>query len=216
MKQDIAVIGLGLFGYEIAVCLEQKGHNVLAVDIIPEKIGAIKDQVTAAVVANITDESALRELDIDQFDMVILGLGKNLEELVLGITYLKKLGAQHIIARASSEIQEEILLRIGANEVILPEKQSADHLATRITVPNIMAFLKLDSDINLAEIHVDQKLAGKSLLELNLRKKHHITALILKRQDQQPKIITSPDTRLMLDDSVVVVGRQDDIERYFA
>ncbi len=216
MKKEIVVIGLGVFGHEIAICLERRGNSVLAVDISPEEIDAIKDHVTAAVVADITDEDALLELDIAKFDMVILGLGENFEELVLGTTYLKKMGARHIIARATTEIQQEILVRIGADEVILPEKQSAAHLAARISVPNIMEYLELDKDINLTEIHVDQKLAGKTLVELNLRQKHHITALVLKRNGHQPKIISSPDTTLMIDDCLVVFGRQDDIERYFS
>ncbi len=216
MKKNIAVIGLGIFGHEIAICLEQKGNSVLAVDISPDEVAAIKDHVTAAVVADITDEEALQELDVTRFDMIILGLGENFEELVLGITYLKKMEAEHIIARATTEIQQEILLRIGADEVILPEKQSAAHLAARINVPNIMEFLELDKEINLTEIHVDQRLAGKTLVELDLRQKHHITALVLKRNGQQPKIITRPDITLMLDDCLVVVGRQDDIERYFS
>jgi len=216
MKNDIAVIGLGIFGHELAIRLEQKGNSVLAVDISPEQVAAIKDHVTAAVVADITDEDALLELDVTKFDIIILGLGKNFEELILGIAYLKKMGAQHIIAQATTEIQQEILLRIGADEVILPEKQSAVHLAARIAVPNIIEFLELDNAINLTEIHVDQRLAGKTLAELNLRKKHHITALVLKRNNQQPQIITSPDITLILDDCLVVVGRQDDIERYFS
>ena len=216
MKNDIAVIGLGIFGHEIAIRLEQKGNSVLAVDIRPEPVSAIKDHVTAAVVADVTDEDALLELDVTKFDMIILGLGENFEELVIGITYLKKMKAQHIIARATTEIQQEILLRIGADEVILPEKQSAAHLAARIAVPNIMEFLELDKEINLTEIHVDHRLAGKTLMELNLRRKHHITALVLKRKGHQPKIITSPDITLMLDDCLVVVGRHDDIEQYFS
>jgi len=216
MKSDIAVIGLGIFGHEIAIRLEQKGNSVLAVDINPDQVAAIKDHVTAAVVADITDEDALRELDATRFDIIILGLGENFEELILGITYLKKMGAQHIIAQATTEIQQEILLRIGADEVVLPEKQSAIHLAARIAVPNIIEFLELDKEINLTEINVDQRLAGKTLLELNLRKKHHITALVLKRKGQQPKIITSPDITLILDDCLVVIGRQDDVERYFS
>ena len=216
MKKDIAVIGLGIFGHEIAVLLEQKGNRVLAVDISPAEVAAIKDHVTAAVVADITDEEALLELDVSRFDIIILGLGENFEELVLGITYLKKMGAQQLIARATTKIQQEILLRIGADEVILPEKQSAVHLAARIAVPNIMEFLQLDEEVNLTEIHVDHRLAGKTLVELNLRQKHHITALVLKRNGQPPKIITSPDITLMLDDCLVIVGRQDDIERYFS
>ncbi len=216
MKKDIAVIGLGIFGHEIAIRLEQKGNSVLAVDIRSKEVAAIKNHVTAAVVADITDEDALLELDITRFDMIILALGENFEELVLGITYLKKMQAQHIIAQATTEIQHEILLRIGADEVILPEKQSAAHLASRITVPRIMEFLELDKEINLTEIHVDQRLAGKTLQELNLRQKHHITALVLKRKGLQPKIITSPDITLMLDDCLVVFGKEDDIECFFS
>ncbi len=216
MKKDIAVIGLGIFGHEIAIRLEQKGNSVLAVDIRSKEVAAIKNHVTAAVVADITDEDALLELDITRFDMIILALGENFEELVLGITYLKKMQAQHIIAQATTEIQHEILLRIGADEVILPEKQSAAHLAARITVPRIMEYLELDKEINLTEIHVDQRLAGKTLQELNLRQKHHITALVLKRKGLQPKIITSPDITLMLDDCLVVFGKEDDIECFFS
>lgn len=216
MKKEIVVIGLGIFGHEVAICLEQKGHSVLAVDIRPEPVAAIKDQVSAAMVADVTDEDALRELDVTKFNMIILGLGGNFEEQIIGLTYLKKMAAQYIIARATTEIQQEILLRIGADEVILPEQQSAAHLAARIAVPNIMEFLELDEEINLTEIHVDHELAGKTLEELNLRQKHHITALILKRKGHQPKIITSPDITLMLDDCLVVVGRQDDIEQYFS
>lgn len=128
----------------------------------------------------------------------------------------KRLNVKYLIARATTEIKQEILLRIGADEVILPEKQSAVHLAARISVPNILEYLELDDDINLTEIHVDQRLAGKTLVELNLRQKHHITALVLKRKGQHPIIISNPDITLMIDDSLVVFGRQDAIEHYFS
>lgn len=128
----------------------------------------------------------------------------------------KRLNVKYMIARATTEIKQEILLRIGADEVILPEKQSAVHLAARISVPNILKYLELDEDINLTEIHVDQRLAGKTLVELNLCQKHHITALILKRKGQYPIIISNPDITLMIDDCLVVFGRQDAIEHYFS
>jgi trk system potassium uptake protein TrkA len=166
--------------------------------------------------ADVTESEALLELDIGKFDIIILGLGENFEQLVLGITYLKKLDAKYIIARATTEIQQEILLRIGADEVILPEKQSARHLAERLTIPNILEYLELDEDVNLAEIHVDEKLEGKTLLEIDLRKKFNITALILKRSGQKPKIINSPELTLMLDDVLVVIGAQKDIEKVFS
>lgn len=216
MKKDIAVIGLGIFGFEVAVRLQEKGHHVLAVDIDEDEIARIKDHVSAAVRANVTDENALKELDLTKFEIIILGLGKNFEQLILGITYLKKLGVHHLIARATTEIQQEILLRIGADEVVLPEKQSAVNLAERINYPNITAFLQLDKDVNLTEIKVDEKMAGKNLLELDLRRKFNVTAILMKKKDQQPKIITSPEETLQQDDNLVVIGRQEDIEKIFS
>lgn len=214
--KDIVVVGLGVFGREIAIQLEKKGNHVLAVDLNPDDVDRIKDHVTGAVVADVTDEDALKELEISKFDLVILGIGSNFEQLVLGATHLKRLKVKYIIARATTEIQKEILLRIGADEVILPEKQSAVHLAARISVPNILEYLELDKDINLTEIHVDHRLAGKTLVEVDLRQKYHITALILKRKGQQPKIISNPDITLMIDDCLVVFGKQEDIEHYFS
>ena len=117
MQQDYLVIGLGIFGQEIAVQLHKNGKHVLAVDMNMQTIERIKDHVTGAVVANITDEDALRELDPAKFDTVILGLGSNFENMILGVVHLKRIGVRHIIARANTEIQQQILLQIGADEV---------------------------------------------------------------------------------------------------
>lgn len=213
--KDIAVIGLGIFGSEIAVQLEKKGNKVLAVDLNQSVIDHIKDYVTGAAKADITDENALRELEIAKFDLVILGLGSNFEQLVLGITYLKRLGVKQIIARATTEIQQEILLKIGADEVVLPEKHSAVHLAERITVPNILEYIELDEEADLAEIRIDDTLAGKSLQDLNLRKKYNVTALLFKREGRKAKVITSPDELFQKNDELIVVGKKEDIEKIF-
>ena len=216
MKKNIAVIGLGIFGHEVAVGLAARGNTVVAVDVSVQAVERIKDSVAEAMVANIADEEAMADLGLDQFDLIIIGLGSNFEELVLGVTCLNNLGARRIIARASSLIQEQILLKIGADEVILPEKQSAAHLAERLTVPNLLDFLKLDQEIDIAEILVDEALAGKSFSELDLRRRHKVTVLILKRRDQSPQVVTDPDQTLLLGDRLVVIGRQVDIEKIFA
>jgi trk system potassium uptake protein TrkA len=116
-------VGLGVFGREIAIQLERKGNHVMAVDLNRDEVDRIKDYVTGAVVADVTDEDALRELEISTFDLVILGIGSRFEQLVLGSTHLKRLHVKYIIARATTEIQQEILFRIGADEVILPENR---------------------------------------------------------------------------------------------
>ena len=213
---DIAVIGLGIFGYEVAVELEKKKKNkVLAVDIDHDVIERIKEHVTQAVRADLTDENALRELDIDKFHTVILGLGSNFEQLLLGVTHLKKLGVKKVIARASTEIQKEILLKVGADEVVQPEKQSADHLVERISIPNILEYIALDDEVDVAEILVDDNLAGQSLRDLNLRKKFNVIALLHKRDGLKPKVITNPDEIFQKDDQLVVVGKKEDIEKIF-
>jgi trk system potassium uptake protein len=216
MERGFIVIGLGIFGQEVAVQLHNKGKHVLAVDVNVQVVDKIKDHVTGAAVASVTDEDALKELDPSRFGTVILGLGSNFENMVLGIAHLKKLGAKHIIARANTEIQQQILLKIGADEVILPEKQSADRLADRLARPNIAEMLAIDEEVQLAEIKVHGRFAGRTLRDLDLRRKHNITALILKRNAEKPKIITDPDLRLEENDYLVVLGDQADIFKTFS
>lgn len=213
--KDVAVIGLGVFGHEIAIQLEQKGNHILAADLNPAEVDRIKDYVTGAVVADVTDEEALRELKIAQFDIVILGIGSHFEQLVLGVTHLKRLNVKHIIARASTEIQQEILLKIGVDEVVLPEKQAAIHLSERIVVPNILECIALDENEELAEICIDKQLAGKSLKDLNLRQKYNVTALLLKREGRHSHVINSPEEKFNENDQVVVVGKKEDIQKIF-
>jgi trk system potassium uptake protein TrkA len=216
MKQDFIVIGLGVFGREVAVQLYKNGKHVLAVDSNAQTIDKIKDHVTGAVLASITDEDALRELDPAKFETVILGLGSNFENMVLGIAHLKKLGAKHIIARANTEIQQQILLKIGADEVMLPERQSADRLADRLARPNIADMLAIDEEVHLAEIKVHGRFADRTLRDLDLRRKYNITALILKRNGEKTRVITDPELRLKENDCLVVLGDKEDIARTFS
>jgi len=213
--QDIAVIGLGVFGSEIAIQLEKKGNHILAVDINPREVDRIKEFVTGAVVADVTDEEALIELDIGKFDIVVLGLGDHFEQLVLGVTHLKRLKVGYIIARATTEIQQEILLKIGADEVILPEKHAAIDLAEKITVPNILDCIPLGETEELAEICIDEHLAGKSLKDLNLRQKYNVTALLLKREGKESHVINNPDEEFIIGDQVIVIGTKEDIKKIF-
>ncbi|MFT5702441.1 MAG: trk system potassium uptake protein TrkA [Desulforhopalus sp.] len=213
--KDIAVIGLGVFGHEIAIQLEKKGNHILAADLNPTEVDRIKDYVTGAVVADVTDEEALRELDIAEFDLVILGIGSHFEQLVLGVTHLKRLNVKYIIARASTEIQQEILLKIGVDEVVLPEKQAAIHLSEKIAMPNILECIALDENEELAEICIDKQLAGKSLKDLNLRQKYNVTALLLKREGNRSHVINSPEEKFIENDQVVVVGKKADIQKIF-
>jgi trk system potassium uptake protein TrkA len=215
-KKEVAVIGLGVFGYNVAVQLEKKGHKVLAVDRDRQGVERIKDQVTAAVIADVADENALAQLDIGKFDIVILGLGSSLENMVLAVTHLKRQGVKWIIARAGTETQEEILLKVGADEVVMPERQSARRLADFIALPNIIEFFDLGGEMSVAEIRVDKRVEGKTLQELDLRKRFGVTVLMIKEKNGAAQLITSPKIVFKKDDILIVAGRQENIERCFA
>jgi len=210
MKQDIVVIGLGTFGYELSTQLFKNGHNVLVVDSNEKKINQIKDQVTVAVTADISDYDVLDELEISKFKTIIIGMSTNFEPVILGITHLKKKGAKHIIAKANSHIQKEVLLKIGADEVILPEREIANRLVHRLISPNIIDSFKVDKHISLVNIKIPKKLADKSLKELDLRNKYNITALIAKYENVS-KIIYNPDIIFKEGDEIYVAGEEEDI-----
>lgn len=213
--KDVLVIGLGIFGYELAVKLAKEGLNVLAVDKNTKIINQIKDEVTDALVADAANEEALKELSVDKFDKIILGLSSNFESLILCITYLRKLGAKNIIAKASTNIQKEILLKIGADEVILPEKEIATKLAEKIARPNILDFFELGDETAVATIKVPEKFYNKSLSEIDLRRKHNITAIILIR-DGRAKLIKDASLKLEKGDELVVAGEEDSIKKVFS
>ncbi len=214
ITKDIAVIGLGTFGYEVAVQLHNSGHYVLAIDKNNEIINQIKDKVTIAVQADVTNEDVLKKLDIDKFNKVILGMSNSLETLILAVTYLKKLNTKCIIAKANTLIQKEILLKVGADEVIQPEIAMAKMLVRKISYPYVLESLTVDSNNSLIEISVPEKFSGKTLRELDLRNKYGII-VILKSEKNRYKIVTNPDTTLFQAEKIFVAGEEQKILSVF-
>ena len=214
-EKNYAVIGLGIFGYRLAVELFELGNNILAVDRNRKLVEQIKEKVTEAVVADASDYDALEELKIQDFKTVIVGMSDNLEQLILCVTNLKKLGVERIIAKANRKIHEEILLKIGADEVVLAEREMAERLAHRISRPDILKIIDVDSEVKLVNVKLGKKFAGKTLKDLKLREKYNINAILLKRKDNPIKLITDPDIRFQEDDELYVAGNEDDIYKIF-
>jgi trk system potassium uptake protein TrkA len=216
MKKDIAVLGLGIFGFRIATELSRKGHNVLAVDRDKTIVEQIKDNVTEAVIADVTDHGTLTELGIEKFDIVIIGIGSSFEQALLTLADLKKVGCKHVIAKANRKIHEELLLKIGADEVILPEREVAKRLADRISRPDMMEILTVDGDVSLISVAIPARMEGKSLLELDLRKEYQINAVMVKKNGSKTSIITNPNMVLHEGDELIVAGKEEDIIKAFA
>ncbi|RLD49837.1 MAG: TrkA family potassium uptake protein [Bacteroidetes bacterium] len=213
-NKEIAVIGLGTFGYEVATKLYESGHSVLAVDKNAEIINKIKDKVTIAVQADVTDEDILKKLDFEKFNKVILGMSDSLETLILAVTHLKKLNINSIVVKANTHIQKEILLKIGADEVIQPEVTMAHMLVRKISYPYVLESLTVDSKNSLIEISVPEKFSGKTLRELDLRNKYGII-VILKSEKDRYHIVTNPDTILFQAEKIFVAGEETKILEVF-
>ncbi|MCD6555705.1 MAG: TrkA family potassium uptake protein [Bacteroidales bacterium] len=213
-NKEIAVIGLGTFGYEVATKLYESGHSVLAVDKNAEIINKIKDKVTIAVQADVTDEDILKKLDFEKFNKVILGMSDSLETLILAVTHLKKLNINSIVVKANTHIQKEILLKIGADEVIQPEVTMAHMLVRKISYPYVLESLTVDSKNSLIEISVPEKFSGKTLKELDLRNKYGII-VILKSEKDRYHIVTNPDTILFQAEKIFVAGEETKILEVF-
>jgi len=215
MKYDIAIIGLGTFGYELAVELAKHKHNILAIDIDLKKINAIKDLVPVAVQADVTDKDVLKKLEIDKFDKVIFGMSSALETIILSITLMKKMGVKYIIGKANTYMKKEILLKIGADKVVLPEISTAKRLADKITYPSILEQFALDEDNSFIEVEIPKRFIGKTIKELDLRRKYGLNIVMIKTENTKAEIITTPDLVFKEKDIVFVIGNEKEIQRIF-
>ena len=213
-KNSYAVIGLGAFGEKLASELSLNGHTVFVCDINPRKIDDIKDKVTRAVVADVSNEETIKELNVSKFDCVFLGMSSVLDKQILALTYLKQEGAKKVVVKAKTDIQESILYRLGANQVIQPEQDVAERLARRLSFDNISDLIEFRG-FALAEVKVPLSLSGKSLKELNLRGTHQITVLLLRKKGSILDEPTGPDTVLDEGDRLTVFGSQYQIEDLF-
>jgi trk system potassium uptake protein TrkA len=204
----------------VAEMLAADGAEVIAVDLNPSLVDNIKDKVTIAVRMDSTDETALISQGIDQVDAVIVGIGEDFEANQLTTVLAKKIGVSKVITRARTPIQKKILSLIGADEVIMPEEETAQRLAQRLTRPNILAHLELAEGHSFVEIQAPRRFHGSSLGEIDLRKKFGVTLVAVKKRIEadnengyQEKINDLPgaDTIIQPEDVLVLVGPDEKI-----
>ena len=213
-KNTFAVFGLGAFGKRLALELAKAGNNVVAVDIDPERVNEIRDKVTDAIIADVSNQEVIRELDLRKFDAVILGMSSHFEDLVLALTLLRQEGAKRVLAKAGNAIQERILYRLGADEVIQPEQDVAERLSRRLTLDNITDYFSFKG-FAIVEVNVPASIAGKTLRELALRNRYDITVLLVSKPGSAPSTIQDPDAVLERGDQLTVFGNQKAIFQLF-
>lgn len=211
-KQAVAVIGLGRFGATVAKTLSAQGHEVLGVDINEETVQRISPYVTHAVVADTSDEDALRALSLNQFDDVVIGIGDNVQGNLMTAMLVKEIGAKYIVAKAQSMLQGRLLEKIGVDLVIYPESDMALRVAQMLVREHVIDYLQLSKDIGLVEMETPAFLQGKTLIEANIRAKYNVNVVAIKRDND---VLAPPDPNdpLRGTDTLMIIGRDPDITR---
>lgn len=204
MKSFI-VVGLGRFGSEAAMSLARQGCEVLAIDTSSDLVQQVSDYVTQAVVGDARDKGVLRALDAKSFDCAIVAIGGSLGDSVLATMNLKELDVPYIVCKAHDETHSQVLKKLGADRVVIPEKENADRLAKGLASTNVLEYIELSEDYGIIEIPAPAPWHEKSLMELNVRAKVGVNILAVKRQAE---ITVSPtaDFRIQKEDVLVVLG----------
>ena len=211
MKSYI-VVGLGRFGSSVAEMLCRLGNEVLALDTQEDLVQKISSNVTTAVIADARDLEALRALDAGSFDCGVVAMGSDLATAVLTVLNLKELGVPYVVCKARDEMQKRALEKIGADQVMIPEREMGDKLAQRLSSANILDYIDLSEDYGIAETTVKLEWLGKSLAELGIRSKYGLNVIAVRRDGE---IMVSPagDFRFQPEDIVVVLGQNTDLSR---
>lgn len=213
-RNHYAVLGLGSFGAKLAVALARAGNTVLVVDIDQQRVDDLRDKVTEAIIADVSNEEVVRELNVRKFDAVILGMSSHFEDQVLALTLLKQEGVRKVIVKANTTIQERILFRLGADEVFQPEQDVAERLARRLTMDNITDLFEFKGSA-IAEVTVPEQLSGQSLRQLDLRNRFNVTVLLMRKPGGSAETVMTPDTLLEKGDQLTIFGSQKSIIELF-
>jgi trk system potassium uptake protein len=211
MKQ-FAVIGLGRFGASIARYLYSAGFEVMAVDKDMDRIEAIKDEVTHALQVDVTSESAIKALGLNNFDVVVVSIASDLESSILVTLTAKELGAKYIVAKARSESHAKVLSKIGADKIVFPERDMAERIAHNIISSNILDYIELSPEYRIMEVAALDEWNNRSLGQLDMRRKYGINVLAIKQGDKINVFPRAEDV-INQDSIIIAVGHNDDLDR---
>ena len=212
--KSVLLIGLGRFGTNVAIKLNELGHEVMAVDCDEERVDDILPIVTNAQIGDSTNEDFLETLGIQNYDVCIVSIAHSFQSSLETTSLLKEMGAQFVVARAESDIQKKFLLRNGADEVVYPEAQMARWAAMRYSADHILDYIELDEDHSIVEVSMPRNWVGKTLGQLDVRRRHGVNILALKRGGQMNMSVQA-DTVMSADCTLLVLGETRALQRAF-
>ena len=211
-RQQVMVIGLGRFGSALARELERLGHEVLAVDASEQAVNDIARDVTHAMQLDASDENALRSAGADHFQTAIVAISSKAEPSIFATMVLKRLGVRNVIAKAGDRLHAEILTRVGADRVILPEQETGARLAHSFNVPNVIDYLDVAPNFGIEKIRPPKSFIGRTLGELDLKQRLGLTPIAVRR-GQQVFVNPAREERIAEGDELILIGRDEKLEQ---
>lgn len=202
LHKSYAVFGLGRYGLAVARELMTNGAEVLAVDMDEALVNSAIGDIPYCKCADVTDPEALKQLGVANMDVVIIAMGGSLEASVMAVMLCKELGVKTVIAKCSNETHRKILSKVGADRVVLPESESGVRLAKNLLTSGFVDVIDLSDDVSLIELDVKAEWAGKTLIELNLRKKYGVNVIAIRKQSE---LLINIDPTMKLDTSMQLV-----------
>lgn len=212
-KNQFAVIGLGRFGSSVAKELINLGYEVLGIDKDEEIIEQEGELLTHTVIADTTDEEAMRSIGIRNYDCVIVAIGDDIEASIMTTILLKDLGVQKVVAKALSELHGKVLQKMGVERIIYPEREMGVRVANQLVSPNLLDYIELSKEYTIAELYASKKIAGRSLRELDTRSQHGCSIVAINNKHD---IIIAPTAESIIEEGniMVVIGTNDQIDKF--
>lgn len=212
IRKNYAVLGLGRYGRAVAEELVNNGAKVLAVDIDQNKVNSAIETIPVCKCADITEPEAIKRLGISNVDVVIVAIANNLEASVMAVTLCKEAGVETVIVKCGNEMHQKILRRIGADEVIFPEKESGTRLARNLLTAGFSEMIELSEDVSMVEIDTKDAWVGKNLIELSLRKKYSINVVAIRSGDEI-SITIDPTVPLKKEMKLIVIANTSSLQK---
>lgn len=213
MKRHFAVIGMGRFGSSVSSTLHNAGMEVIAVDQSEDLIEDFEGSYTYGFIADATDEKSLRSVGVQNVDVAVVAIGSDIQSSILAVLNLKEIGVPYIVAKALDPKHGKVLERVGADRVVYPERDMGQRVANSILSPNVLDIIGLESDYSIEEIKAPVFMKDKSLVDLNLRAKHGINVIGIKR-NKQMNIMPLPTEVIEEADLLIIMGHNKDLKKF--
>ncbi len=211
--KSVLLIGLGNFGKHIALQLNQLGHQIMGVDNIEDRVDDAMHLVTNAQIGDSTNEDFLKTLGVDNYDLCIVAIGNDFQSSLETTCLLKELGAKFVVSRAEKDGQAKFLLRNGADDVVYPDKQVAKWVAIRYSSDHILDYIELDDTHSIFEVTVPKAWLGKSIGQIDIRKKYNINIIAVK-ENGKTNVVVTPETVLTENKTMLVIGEYKALQKY--